>query len=149
MPHLAQTLTTAELDLDPDPARRASPDDVHAAAANALDASQAAALEAANQTARAVTDWQAIAHAAQDGQLHEVWIDAGAALHDYICNHCGSRVAGPDACAACQASPWERLPLPEYVLREATRTGATVHFVSGAAAAALAQGTGAVGTLRY
>ena len=149
LPHLSWAPAVGEVELNPDPERAALADAILAAAERAIGAHQSSALAAAEETARATSDWQVIARAARDGQLHEVWMDPGAALHSYICNHCGSLTEGVDDCRACQTSAWERLPLPEYVLREATRTGARVHFAIESAAAALGRGTGAVGVLRY
>ena len=137
-------LPAGELDWNPDPQKSPTALAISGVAQEAVADQQTRDISDVTENA-GIDDWRGIALALRDGRLHDVWLDAGAALHSYICNGCENVVEGAGACAACGASPWERLPLPEYVLRHGRRTGAEVHFVSGRAAEALAAGTGSLG----
>jgi hypothetical protein len=132
----------AELNWNPEHSGRASAGAIAAAAETAIATAQAAQISAAIATGRAITDWASAIAEAKAGRLHEIWMSPAAALHRYGCGGCGSIVDGPAACAKCGASPWERLPLPELVLRHASRTGARLHFGG-------PTGTGIVALARY
>jgi hypothetical protein len=138
-----------QVDWNPDPHAATSNASTIAAAGDAIAAAQIKGISAAAERPDSLTDWAAICVALRDGQVHELWLAAGSAMHRYVCNHCLNITSGPDACPACNASAWERLPLPEYVLRQAERSGAQVHFTAGAAEAALNGGTGIVALRRF
>jgi hypothetical protein len=132
----------AELDWNPERSGRAAAGAIAEAADRAIAAAQASQISAAIATGRAITDWANAVAEAKAGRLHEIWMSPAGALHQYGCGGCSSVVEGAGACAKCGASVWDRLPLPELVLRQASRTGARLEFAD-------VNGTGIVALPRY
>lgn len=146
---LPGSTAVGELDWDPDLGPRERALVAQSAADTAVGFAQAESIGRIRDGSSIVQDWQTAVVAAREGRLHEVWLNPAAALHLYLCNQCGAAVEGPEACTACSAPPYERMPVPELVVRGAQQTGTRVHFASGDALRMLEQGTGLVGRWRY
>ena len=126
---LGDRLPVGEINFDPGRSAASAATEIVAAANAALNTRWVAQASAVVAGGRAITDWATVVSEASEGRLHEVWMDPSAALHRYRCGGCPNIADGPGACGSCGAEPWNRLPLPELVVRHAARTGAQLHFV--------------------
>ncbi len=145
---LGARLPVAEIDWNPDRQGSAVASQIAEAAAAALKSRRMSEAAAAVATGLAITDWATVVAEADEGRLHEIWMDPSLALHVYRCGSCSNVVEGSRACARCGADPWSRLPLPELVVRSAARTKAELHFADLVGVTGLTR-TGVVALCRY